>query len=431
MILTICLFSSCTSRTSQINSIIISGKVAADTEYIVVGGDTLSIKEGFFYDTMVLQESYYDYIKLSDWQWAKLVYFEKGEHLNFDFTTVPITAHDNLINQFLLNSDSVLKPYSLRWDMDEKEFRRRMKSELQTNVNLIDSLGRSKGMEGDLIDELKDIERLKIAHRTANFVSFQERKGHPINRNIYDLIGNVDLNNKRLEKQVNNRNFQYYYLIDKVSSELPDSLYPYAVIDTVNKYSNIESIRKMIIATTIKSSFYQSNVDHDRLLSIYEENFEQLEQYDELYTLKEKVESLQPGNMAPSIGNLLNYDGTYTSLDDLRGKNILLTVWGTWCPYCKEQLPELKSLMDRYGDKFINVTLSFDTDVEKWKAYIEENEWRGIHLIDPKSSSTFKSNYLINSTNVHLVIDREGTIISRKGLKPDSKELEDVIRALD
>ena len=410
--------------------LILSGQVEDETKFVLFGKDTIRINEGNFIDTLKLQENYYDYIQLSNWKWPKLIYVEKGGKLEIDFTN-KIAAKNDVINTFLLNIDSLLIPYTLSWSMEEEIFRKTLKSELDTNFQRIDDYFLNQSILENQIIELKQIEKLKVAHRTANFISFQEKNGLIIDRDIYDFVQDVDLNNIRLEKQINNRNFQYYYLLDKVSVELPDSIYPFAAIDTVNKYSNVESIRKMIISSIVKAGFYDENVNHEELMASYKTNFGELKKDDKLLNIYSRINALKPKNDAPDFGELEDKNGKYVSLEDLRGSNILITVWGTWCPYCKEELPFLQKLRNKYVDKIQFVGISLDTDKVKWIEYIEQNNWGGLHLIDSERNSTFKSNYLINGTNIHILIDREGRIISSRGMKPSTNGLEDMIKQLN
>lgn len=37
------------------------------------------------------------------------------------------------------------------------------------------------------------------------------------------------------------------------------------------------------------------------------------------------------------------------SLDDFSGKVILLNIWASWCPGCRDEMPELMSLQERFG----------------------------------------------------------------------------------
>jgi len=49
------------------------------------------------------------------------------------------------------------------------------------------------------------------------------------------------------------------------------------------------------------------------------------------------------------------------TLDDFRGKLVLLNVWATWCPPCREEMPTLDRLQEKMGGAdFTVVPLSID-----------------------------------------------------------------------
>jgi len=57
----------------------------------------------------------------------------------------------------------------------------------------------------------------------------------------------------------------------------------------------------------------------------------------------------------------LNGDGSRGELADFRGKTVLLNIWATWCPPCREEMPTLDALQAELGsDRFEVVTLSID-----------------------------------------------------------------------
>lgn len=55
-------------------------------------------------------------------------------------------------------------------------------------------------------------------------------------------------------------------------------------------------------------------------------------------------------------------DGARKTLENFRGKVILLNIWATWCPPCVKEMPTLDALQADLGSsKFEVVTLSIDT----------------------------------------------------------------------
>ena len=55
-------------------------------------------------------------------------------------------------------------------------------------------------------------------------------------------------------------------------------------------------------------------------------------------------------------------DGNIISTAALRGKVVLLAFWATWCPPCRDEIPELIELQSRYKDRLEIVGVSMDDD---------------------------------------------------------------------
>jgi thiol-disulfide isomerase/thioredoxin len=55
-------------------------------------------------------------------------------------------------------------------------------------------------------------------------------------------------------------------------------------------------------------------------------------------------------------------EGNVVSTADWHGKVVLLNFWATWCPPCREEIPELIELESRYKDRLQIVGVSLDDD---------------------------------------------------------------------
>lgn len=67
---------------------------------------------------------------------------------------------------------------------------------------------------------------------------------------------------------------------------------------------------------------------------------------------------------APAF-QLKDLDGKDLSLDGSKGKVVLLNFWATWCGPCREEIPGLIALQDRYKDRLQIIGLVVDDDDEK------------------------------------------------------------------
>src|SRR5687767_8000008 len=56
---------------------------------------------------------------------------------------------------------------------------------------------------------------------------------------------------------------------------------------------------------------------------------------------------------APEL-NLITLDETPVSLADYHGSVVLVNLWATWCPPCREEMPTLQRFYDEYeADGFV------------------------------------------------------------------------------
>lgn len=76
------------------------------------------------------------------------------------------------------------------------------------------------------------------------------------------------------------------------------------------------------------------------------------------YVVVRSVVSHNRGEQHPAVGrepffiNLRGVDDNRSvSLADLKGGVTLLNFWGTWCPPCREELPRLQTLAERFAEQ--------------------------------------------------------------------------------
>jgi thiol-disulfide isomerase/thioredoxin len=53
------------------------------------------------------------------------------------------------------------------------------------------------------------------------------------------------------------------------------------------------------------------------------------------------------GTVGSIAGESLQHPGTTVSLDDYAGRVVVINMWGTWCPPCREELPDLQFVQDQ------------------------------------------------------------------------------------
>lgn len=67
-----------------------------------------------------------------------------------------------------------------------------------------------------------------------------------------------------------------------------------------------------------------------------------------------KSDVLKQGDKPPAF-KLLDLDGQAHSLDEYRGKPLILNFWGTFCPPCRDEMPALQSVYEQWKDKGVQL----------------------------------------------------------------------------
>ncbi|PLC52958.1 redoxin [Pollutimonas nitritireducens] len=126
-----------------------------------------------------------------------------------------------------------------------------------------------------------------------------------------------------------------------------------------------------------------------------------------------------------------NEAGKTVSLADFRGRVVLLNIWATWCPPCREEMPSLDRLnAKRGGPTFEVVALSIDRDSALVKPFYQEF---GVQTLRGYFDPASKVSNILRAPGVPttLLIDQEGREIGRT-LGPaawDSPQVEALIDA--
>ena len=134
-------------------------------------------------------------------------------------------------------------------------------------------------------------------------------------------------------------------------------------------------------------------------------------------------------NYAPDF-SFTSSEGEHITLEDLRGKVVVLDFWGTWCPPCVDSVPELRNLHKRYSKEpsFMLIGISSDNDEDEWREFTVKNKmvWPQYRDRDRRIQRAFG----IRAFPTYIVIDHEGIVrfMSSGSSWQRSANLDDAIR---
>ncbi len=120
------------------------------------------------------------------------------------------------------------------------------------------------------------------------------------------------------------------------------------------------------------------------------------------------------GDDAPNIA-LSSPDGKNYSLDELKGKVVLLDFWASWCGPCRRENPAVVQIYEKYKKQGFTVfSVSLDGSTDRWKKAIAKDKlsWP-YHVSDLKKwGSAPAKQYGVSSIPKTFMIDRDGKIAS-------------------
>jgi len=119
---------------------------------------------------------------------------------------------------------------------------------------------------------------------------------------------------------------------------------------------------------------------------------------------------LRPGTPAPGF-TLKDRIQKEISLEDFKGKPVVLNFWTTYCQGCISEMDRLKRLYDKYIDQVGFISISADKDFKKMLFFINmKNDfvWNFLHI--GENYSLLKE-YDVRSYPLFVLIDKDGNIV--------------------
>src|SRR5271163_1517195 len=119
---------------------------------------------------------------------------------------------------------------------------------------------------------------------------------------------------------------------------------------------------------------------------------------------------LARARMVPPF-SITTVDGREISMDDLQGKVVLVDFWATWCGPCREALPHLREVAKKFqGEPLVIVSVSLDSDEQKWKEFIAKNEMTWPQYRDGSFEGHLAKTFSVNAIPHTFTIDAAGVL---------------------
>lgn len=119
------------------------------------------------------------------------------------------------------------------------------------------------------------------------------------------------------------------------------------------------------------------------------------------------ADALNRGSRAPDIG-LRDTDGQLVRMSGLRNKVVLVDFWASWCRPCREEMPVLERLHQRYKDHgLVVIGVNIDRDESNMQGFLRRTpvNFRIVHdgnhqVADRYNPPRMPSSYIIDKRGV-------------------------------
>ncbi|UCG32392.1 MAG: carboxypeptidase regulatory-like domain-containing protein [Phycisphaerales bacterium] len=119
------------------------------------------------------------------------------------------------------------------------------------------------------------------------------------------------------------------------------------------------------------------------------------------------------GDAVPVLASFETLDGTKMSLTGLRGKVLLMDFWATWCGPCLAEIPNLKKVYERFGQRedFVMISVSLDQSKARLADFVKEEKIAWPQVFDGKAwEAELAEAFGIQAIPATFLIDKEGRV---------------------
>jgi len=203
------------------------------------------------------------------------------------------------------------------------------------------------------------------------------------------------------------------------------------VISKRNTPDFIETVKELVIlhkndavAIPLLLMLDDNMVEPDTLLALIGQQYEDTQHHPHVVKVKEKAEILltrpKEGDMFKDFA--IEVNGKTTRLSDYvgRGKYVLTDFWASWCGPCRQEIPNLIALYEKYKDKeFLIVGVAVQDKTEDSQKVISEMQIPYPQILNTQKIAT--DLYGIDIIPETILFAPDGTILAR-GLRGEELE---------
>ena len=119
------------------------------------------------------------------------------------------------------------------------------------------------------------------------------------------------------------------------------------------------------------------------------------------------LQTVQVGRPAPEF-RLADLQGKLVSLEQFKGKVVVLDFWATWCGPCRFSMPELEKIRHEYGSSLTVLAINLQEPLEQVREYVQSRGLTSTVLLD--QDGRVGRAYRSDAIPMQVLIDKEGIV---------------------
>ena len=399
-----------------------------DSVRLVTGGETVVVA----YDSTHAMQLAIDgfpggFAELQFGRLSKLVYLEAGKTLHVHYERVrgsresPYVFHGDLqAENVWLDEHTRLKPVNFGEITAAGEAISIMEDSAQTRVVEIKKQGFTP-----LFSELESKREEFAVYRSCRYFRHWDEQ-------LYSFLRKVVREEPALLICEDYRLFLTESLGAIASETSPDyASFEHAKVqlDYIAQHFQTPDLRTFLASTVAIASMEQGVKKLDELMAITCPLIVSPQEMEEVEAVYHKWARMAPGTIVPDYV-FRDIRDREVRLSDFRGKYLFIDCWATWCGPCRAQMAPLHELMEKYeGKNIMFMGVSSDSDREKWKVFVKEEEIPGIQVNIP-SNDPFYEYFAVAGIPRFILIAPDGTVQDAMFPRPSSLKCQKKLDAL-
>jgi len=249
-------------------------------------------------------------------------------------------------------------------------------------------------------------------------------KEYIINKDISLLVNSISLNDENL---LSDGYYLQYISENLIENDHRKINQDQKYLDAISKLERSVFKDRLLHRQLKKSISEIENIsERDSIFNIYIKHFSKPSYVSLLEKTKFNLNRLSKGIIAPNLEAYSSDNKSYT-LDDFKGKHVIIDVWASWCGPCKREAPFFEKAALSLEDKPITfISLSVDRKEADWLVDIKNNSDATLQL-RTKNALQFMNNYNLNRIPRFILINPEGLIEDVEFTRPSNKKFEEFL----